>query len=337
MEFGMTLWLTRIAGGFLGLLLAGVAAGAIAEQLARLRAASAFPPPGRMVDIGGRRIQLDCRGQGSPLVVFEANDLGGSLGWASVQSRAAKTTRACSYSRAGVMWSDPAPGIRNDKAIAADLQAVLKVAGERPPFVLVGHSLGNLYNVAYTQQFGADVAGLVMVDPAHPEQARRTEAITHRPFIVLAPAARLLAKLSWSGVPRLLMDMDDAPKDMEGAKAFAPLSLAGMAKELDNFDQTLADASAAHDLGRRPLYILTAMAPASEGALNETGMTAAEDRQFRIVWKALHDDEAHWSSNSQHRLVSDAGHRIQSDRPDLVAHAIESVVEAVRRGQKLRP
>jgi len=330
-------WPGRIALGFLGLLLVAMAAGAIAEQLARRQAVHAFPPPGRMVDIGGRRIQLDCRGQGLPVVVFEANDLGGSLGWSAVQAEVANTRRACSYSRAGIMWSDPADGTRDDKAIADDLHAVLRAAGEHPPFVLVGHSLGNLYNVAYTKYFGDEVAGLVMVDPAHPDQARQIEAITHRPFSVLAPATKILTKLAWSGLPRLLIAMDDMPKGMEGAAAYGPQSLVAMARELDNFDKTLADAATWHALGARPLYILTAMAPASPAALQETQMTAAEDLRFRLVWKILHDDEAKWSSASQHRLVPDSGHRIQSETPQLVIHAIESVVDSVRSGQRPRP
>ena len=121
------------------------------------------------MDIGGRRIQIDCRGTGSPVVVFESNDLWGSLSWSAVQDSVAATTRACSYSRAGILWSDPGAGLRDDKVIAFDLHAVLERAGERPPFVLVGQSLAGLYAVSYTQYFGAEVAGLVLVDPAHPD------------------------------------------------------------------------------------------------------------------------------------------------------------------------
>ena len=129
-------------------------------------------------------------------MVFESNDPEGSLGWSGVQNKVAKTTRACTYSRVGIMWSDPADGPRNDKAIAYDLHVVLQKAGENPPFVLVGHSLGGLYTVIYTKYFGADVAGLVLVDPAHPDQVRRTEAITHRDFSALSPPEKILSKLA---------------------------------------------------------------------------------------------------------------------------------------------
>src|ERR1039457_1199458 len=75
------------------------------EMMARNRAARDFPPLGKLVDIGGRPIQLDCRGSGSPTVVFESGlDMMGSLSWSAVHDEIAKTTRACAYSRAGIMW-----------------------------------------------------------------------------------------------------------------------------------------------------------------------------------------------------------------------------------------
>ena len=64
---------------------------------------------GRLIDIGGgRHMQIDCRGSGTPTVVFEAGlDTMGSLSWSAVQDPVAATTRACAYSRSGIMWSEP--------------------------------------------------------------------------------------------------------------------------------------------------------------------------------------------------------------------------------------
>jgi pimeloyl-ACP methyl ester carboxylesterase len=334
----MKRWLRRIVLSIAALFLVAIVAGAVTEQVTRRRTASKFPPLGKLVDIGGRRIQIDCRGTGSPVVVFESNDLWGSLSWSAVQDKVAATTRACSYSRAGILWSDPVEGLRDDRAIARDLHAVLERAGERPPFVLVGHSLAGLYAVAYTQYFGAEVAGLVLVDPAHPDQARRYKAITKRDFSALSPAEKILSKLSWTGLIRLFVDVPKgAPKELQAMAAYAPLSLVAIVKELDTINNTFADVEASHDLGARPLYVLTAMAPASEAALQETQMSAAEDQQYRPAWKEMHDDEARWSTASQHLPVPDSGHRIQSEKPEMVIHAVKSVVEAVRSGEAPRP
>lgn len=71
------------------------------------------------MDIGGRRIQLNCSSYGSLTVVFEAGlDTYGSLSWSAVQGKISKVTRACSYSRAGIMWSDSRKGLFSAKGVA---------------------------------------------------------------------------------------------------------------------------------------------------------------------------------------------------------------------------
>ena len=135
-----------------------------------------------MIDIGGRSIHLDCRGTGSPTVVFESGlDNYGSMSWAKVQDSVATTTRACAYDRAGVMWSDPSDARQNSDAIASDLHGALTAAGESAPFVLVGHSLGGPYVMAYTKKYGKQVAGLVFVDASHPDQVQRLNAVLKHP------------------------------------------------------------------------------------------------------------------------------------------------------------
>src|SRR5689334_25308998 len=97
----------RIGLGVLAIIALALGVGSGYEAIGRSRAARDFPPPGKLVDIGGRRIQLDCRGTGTPTVVFEDGlDMGGSLSWFGVHDSIAKTTRACAYSRAGIMWSE---------------------------------------------------------------------------------------------------------------------------------------------------------------------------------------------------------------------------------------
>ena len=179
--------------------------GVVYEMASRSRAAREFPPQGKLVDIGGRRIQLDCRGTGSPTVVFEAGlDINGSLSWSAVHDEIAKTTRACAYSRAGIMWSDPKDGPQNGKTIAEDLHATLARAGEQPPFVMVGHSLGGPYIMTYTKYFGQDVAGLVFVDASHPDQVRRFKAVTSYSPSSMIMLIKAGAAFAWSGAVRLV-------------------------------------------------------------------------------------------------------------------------------------
>src|SRR5438874_12579387 len=116
-----------------------VAGGVGYEKFCISRAWREFPPPGKLVEVTGRRMQLDCRGIGAPVVVFEAGlDINGALSWSPIHDTVAQTTRACAYSRAGIMWSDPREGASDGVTIARDLHALLVNAGEKSPFVLVG-------------------------------------------------------------------------------------------------------------------------------------------------------------------------------------------------------
>jgi hypothetical protein len=112
----MKQWIIYVCLGIFSLVALATVVGVVYELLGRRHAAQEFPPPGKLVDIGGRRIHLDCRGIGSPTVIFESGlDMIGSLSWSAVHDEIAKSTRACAYSRAGIMWSDPhdAPRMAN--------------------------------------------------------------------------------------------------------------------------------------------------------------------------------------------------------------------------------
>jgi len=72
------------------------------------------------------------------------------------------------------------------------------------------------------------------------------------------------------------------------------------------------------------------MAPLSAKALVAMKLTPEQGKQRKEIWKKMHDDEASWSTSSQHQLIPDAEHYIQFDRPDLVTAAVLSVVNSVR-------
>jgi pimeloyl-ACP methyl ester carboxylesterase len=130
------------------------------------------PLPGRLVSVGSHRLHLHSLGSGDPAVVFDAALGGSSLSWTYVHPAVAEFTTACTYDRAGFGWSDAGPLPRTAGRIADELHTLLTAAAIAPPFVLVGHSFGALTIRAYAARYPHDVAGLVFVDPAHPEEWR---------------------------------------------------------------------------------------------------------------------------------------------------------------------
>jgi len=120
----------------------------------------------RLIDIGGRRLNLYCTGHGSPTVVLEAGGGDDMLDWRFVQPRVAKLTRVCSYDSAGYGFSDPGPVPRDASASVADLHALVARGGIARPFVLAGYSEGESYARVYADRYLHDLAGLVLVEPA---------------------------------------------------------------------------------------------------------------------------------------------------------------------------
>ena len=121
----------------------------------------AYPPPGRMVDIGGRSLHLNCKGKGSPTVILMAGGGAFSIDWAFVQPKVAESTRVCSYDRAGLGWSDAGPAEDSVEETVRDLHALLQASDERGPYVLVGASIGGIFIQAYQRAFPKDIAALV--------------------------------------------------------------------------------------------------------------------------------------------------------------------------------
>jgi pimeloyl-ACP methyl ester carboxylesterase len=327
-------WMRRIGLGALALVLAAIAGGAGFEVFARHQARTQFKPRGQLVDLGGRRIHVDCRGQGAPTVILESGlDAGGSLAWSKVHDAIAAGARTCAYDRAGMMWSDPAPGPRDGDAVADDLNAVLNAIGETRPVVLVGHSLGGPFAMSFTRKHPDRVAGLVFVDASHPDQVARMKAAG---VVVPEPPAlmKVLTTLTWTGWTRIPSDEGAVPNmppaAAAAAKAHLATSLPGAMKEMDALDASFAQAGRLRSLGDRPLVVLTALKPLPPEILAQLEMTPEDGRRLQSVWKALQADEASWSTRSRHQLLPDASHYIQYDRPDVVVAAVEEVVAAVR-------
>jgi pimeloyl-ACP methyl ester carboxylesterase len=143
----------------LGFIAFGGAVGAVA---------GAPPLRGQMIDVdGGRRMHIICEGPAGagPTIVFEAGAFGLSADWGAVQQMTTERGwRSCAYDRAGMGISDPSPAAPDALTVTADLERLLGLAGERGPYILVGHSMAGLYLPLFASRYPDQVAGIVLVD-----------------------------------------------------------------------------------------------------------------------------------------------------------------------------
>ena len=128
------------------------------------------PPPGEIYSVHGRKMHLYCTGNGSPTIVLDAGLGNDALIWGGVQPELAKTTRVCSYDRAGTGWSESGPAPRDADKIASELHDLLLEARITGPIVLMGHSIAGLYIRDYAARYPSDMAGIVFVDASSPFQ-----------------------------------------------------------------------------------------------------------------------------------------------------------------------
>lgn len=309
--------------------------GAVFERISRADARATFVAPGRLVDIGhGRKLQIDCRGTGSPTVVFESGlDIYGSRAWTTVHDSIAQTSRACAYSRPGIMWSDPAGSFDVD-SLAGDLHAALVGSGESAPFVMVGHSLGGPYIATFTSRYPDEVVGLVMVDASHPDQLSRYEKVVGRSIAPAPFVYRLGAALSWTGLVRALAQPPQPsswPEEMRRVgPAFLPVSIRGLAGEVAALPATLGRARRATSLGNRPLVVLCAGNGPSPEDLAAMKLSEAQGDAVHQAREQLCRDMATWSSRGRLEVVDGASHYIHIGRPNTVIDAVREVVGAAR-------
>jgi pimeloyl-ACP methyl ester carboxylesterase len=126
---------------------------------------------GRMVDLGGYRLHINCTGKGRRTVVLSAGAGAFSTDWALVQPKVAAYTRVCAYDRSGAAWSDLGPKPRTMDQEAFDLHRLLAATGEHGPYVVVGQSLGGMIARIFAERYSEEVVGVVLVD-AYSEDAQ---------------------------------------------------------------------------------------------------------------------------------------------------------------------
>jgi pimeloyl-ACP methyl ester carboxylesterase len=324
-----------------------VVAGLLYEAIGAARDRRRFAPPGAFASVAAHRLHYRCDGAGSPAVLLEAGIAASSLTWSRVQPVIARETRVCSYDRAGLSWSDPAPSGRSMAALVSELRALLTSAGIPPPYVLVAHSFGALIIRGFVRAHPAEVAGLVFVDPLHPEEwcdLSPNQRQTLRGGIFLSRLGAVLARL---GVVRLSLGLlsggaPAAPRRFSrvfGSRAAALLEhLVGEVQKLPPEVLPSVQAHWSNPKAFRGMWQHLAAMPScsanlvrSADAFGDTPVVVLSAGTRDPRWLAADAALAYASSKGRHIVSSRSGHWIHLDDPELVIQAIHDVIEVARR------
>ena len=280
--------------------------------------ATAYPPPGQLIDVGGHRLHLNCTGSGSPTVVLEPGlgEVSSAMGW--IAPVVARDTRVCVYDRAGRGWSDPADGPQDAVQTITDLHTLLDHAHIPGPYVLAGHSFGGLYILTFAATYPDQVAGMVLLDSTAPAPGPVPPAKAGS-YDLVGRISALLPAVAHLGAAHLIGDSYDSLPARSRDEARATVSTAHSVRSFINefFEGSTATHQAASlvDFGSKPLIVVTA------------------GRGHDASWLAAQDKLATLSSNSRHQIVADATHvSLVLDQTDAAAasQAIRDVIAAVR-------
>jgi pimeloyl-ACP methyl ester carboxylesterase len=305
--------------------------------------------PGKLVDLGGHRLHVNCSGRGQPTIVVE-NGLGDfSFDWALVQSRVSQFVRICTYDRAGYAWSDPGPKPRTFAQLNLELRDALHKLGEAGPYILVGHSYGGPVMRNFALAYPSDTAGLVFVDSAF--EGERVGVGNHK-TIRLGDGAKGLT------IPAPREEMRASDKPVVPANLPPPdQNLDPLYKVLPAMDQKLQvwaqnqyamyDAESSQTewsaeyfakwlatpqagaLGKTPLIVLTR---AEGGYGNDQDVPAAQLEKDRLEGQA----KLVQLSTDSKQIIVHSGHNMDLEAPEEVTAAIREIVDAVRNHQILR-
>jgi pimeloyl-ACP methyl ester carboxylesterase len=290
------------------------------------------PPIGRLCDVEGRHLFLHQTGSGGPAVVFAPG--GGCIGldYLIIHDQVSQFTTSVLYDRAGTGWSDNVELPRNSTEVAAELRSLLRAAGVPAPYLLVGHSLGGIYARRYAQCFPDEVAGLLLLDPAHEHY------LAHMPKQTLIEKVQqsfallrivLQFKRIYRGIfERMLAKWPDSMRQLlvDYHLRFWRIGV----REVMNLEGELYDeVRRGGDMPDVPLIVLTAM------GIDVFRATFAPDRYQRELndgKRIINTTIAASVPRGEHRLLENAWHStIHTDRPDAVVQAIRDLLDKIGR------
>jgi len=285
-----------------------------------------YPTGVRTIKIGsGRSLELFCQGKGSPTVILESGLGGRMFAWRKVQPVLARRYRVCAYHRAGMGGSSPGPVPRDAVAIVSDLEKLVRRAQLRPPYILVGHSLGGFTMRLFARQNLRRTAGLVLVDPAAEGLLEGWAAIAgvdlYRGHLAFLQRCSAQADGPDCKIP--------SPDD-DQLLVRRPAEWRTMVSEMESFAPggrgEAQIRAAGTGLEAIPLVVLTAdwVPPVQQ-------LSPAQRRALLDETIARHKAIAGHSRRGVHKFINGTSHDIHLDKPEAVIEAVEQVASMARR------
>lgn len=280
-------------------------------------------PTGKLVDIGGRKLHVDCRGSGQKTIVLLNGLPRYSFDWALIQPAVAKFTRVCTYDRAGDAWSDPRPAGYDVNVMLDDLDKVLTHISPSKPVILAGHSFGGVLARTYAHKKPERVVSLMLIDSQHHNwssipignERKRMSELTREQAQLVADTAKEKFVAPKKVEAKIQPPFDKLPANVQ------PIHLWQMNRVMDGV--TASDV----ELAIMTQWILySGLRDVTFGDLPLIVLTKPEPEP----WVRSQKDIAALSQKGRIIVVPNTGHDIELDNPQAIIDALKESVQPAK-------
>jgi len=278
-------------------------------------------PQGSFVDIGNCKLHVIAKGpkNKNPTVVVEGGSGTAATYYHWLSEGLKDSTRVVRYDRAGIGYSDASRTSREPEIIARELHSLLEKAGESPPYLMLGHSLGGPYIRVFTELYPNEVVGMFLLDSTHPDRAERITSIPKKSsfkwksmiwmykiqgllgdlgiLILYNKIMGPLSQLQKEGLPEEINNSTD--DFLKGGKY-----IRASGKELEQYHNTLERAGKKNDFGSLPIRIFTtAIGEIPEETYQKYLKRGIDLRDTQIKSMAMQENLTDLSTNSKLTII----------------------------------
>lgn len=318
-------WLLLI---LLSLIVLVVAAGLLLQLFT-----SAPEPGGKLHDVGGFSLYLDCKGesQGQPTLIVESGAGTPAITYYWIQEALSADLKVCTYDRAGLGFSESSDTSRDADTVSHQLHALLQAADIQPPYLMAGHSLGGPYICVFADNYPSEVSGLIFLDSSHPEQTERLSFPT--PGTTIYSAAAIAADIGVLNLYFTLFDSTEKPDDLPYSQQAVAQSMyrsgkvlrAGL-KEIESLQPIFDRAGETRDFGDLPILVFSAgMQP--EELLISLGV---DPDHMKKAWAEMQFELAELSTNGKQFTLDQGSHMsiiTDKSQADIIVAEIRKLLQ----------
>lgn len=272
--------------------------------------------------VNGHQLHYVKKGKGNCTVVFESGLASDHINWVDVQQQVANYAVTISYDRSGMFLSESGDGTKTNASIVNDLEQLLEKTRCPKPYIMVGHSIGGIYLRLFVKQNKEDIAGIMLLESAHPLQIKKSSAAMLKAFA--PPPAWIMHFILRTGIFRILFNFIQVSPEIPlkhpfhiHFRKFFYRSYPAILLEYRNDVKNLSEAES-HSFGNIPLTVIMGASDIWSKPIKDPVLRT----EFHKLVEELQKDHLNLSSCSKFVIAEKSGHIVQVNDSELIAEEI---------------